>query len=275
MIRRREGSKFWLIAQHEHARLSGVLAAAVGGPRMATPSPEAVAGVTLHDCGWPLHDDSPTLSPTGQPLDVFESPRHVSLRVWLESARRAAKVGPYQGLLVSLHQLALSAISATQNATRQFDDAHLRHQFDLNKFQHAVIEHLEHLRPRVGLRTDRPLRLGLADGWTDDHEEVLKFDFKLLQAMDQLSLAVCCTKPPHRTTFAFYDRPGGETLQLNVVRPNPGVLLVSPWPFRESAVECDYAYRAIAAKTYDDEAAFRDEYAAASESRQRVVVRPA
>ena len=46
--------------------------------------------VSLHDCGWPLHDDRPTLNSQGQPLHVFETPVTLATQVWTASARRAA-----------------------------------------------------------------------------------------------------------------------------------------------------------------------------------------
>jgi hypothetical protein len=48
-------------------------------------------GIELHDCGWPLHDERPTLNEAGLPLDVFESPRAIALEVWQASAERAAE----------------------------------------------------------------------------------------------------------------------------------------------------------------------------------------
>ena len=74
MIRRHVADEFWLIAQHDHALLSGHLAEQIGGGEFERPAPRAIRGIALHDCGWPLHDDeAPTLNERGQPLDVFES----------------------------------------------------------------------------------------------------------------------------------------------------------------------------------------------------------
>src|SRR5689334_4373848 len=110
MIRRRVADEFWLFTQHDHALLAGVLAERLGNDTFASPDPReaVVRGVAMHDCGWPLHDDAPTLNRHGEPLDVFETPPQIGLRVWSEAARRAAGADPYAGLLVSLHSLSLS-----------------------------------------------------------------------------------------------------------------------------------------------------------------------
>src|SRR5436190_20287937 len=111
MIRRQVGDEFWLFAQHDHALLSGRLAEQFGNERFAVSAQResVIRGVSLHDSGWPLHDEQPTLNKEDQPLDVFESPPHVGLTVWAESSRRATAADPYAGLLVSLHGLSLSA----------------------------------------------------------------------------------------------------------------------------------------------------------------------
>src|SRR6476646_2312884 len=116
MIRRHVGDhQFWLIAQNDHALISGQLAGQLGNGDFSPPSsPSAVLGIGLHDCGWPVHDEQPTLNSKNLPLDVFETPRHVGLRVWGESTDRAAARDDYAGLLVSLHSLALSVFATEQ-----------------------------------------------------------------------------------------------------------------------------------------------------------------
>src|ERR1051325_1057408 len=116
MIRREEQGSFLLIAQHDHALISGQLAEQFGNARFAQPQPyrQVIKGVSLHDCGWALHDEQPTINPDGMPLDVFETPREIALKVWTASVDRVAAQDPYAGLLVSLHVLSLSVFATTQ-----------------------------------------------------------------------------------------------------------------------------------------------------------------
>src|SRR3954471_21700194 len=118
MIRRDVGDAFLLIAQHDHAHMAAQLAEVFGNEQFAEPDPfdQAVLGVALHDCGWPLHDDQPTLNAQGLPLDVFESPARIAIKVWTTSADRAAARDPYAGLLTSLHVLSLSVFATTQTS---------------------------------------------------------------------------------------------------------------------------------------------------------------
>src|SRR4051794_38556920 len=89
MIRHPRGNEWLLFTQHDHALLAGRLAEQFGAGEFARGSAETIQGVALHDCGWPLHDDRPTLNERGEPLHVFESPVWVGCMVWSASARRA------------------------------------------------------------------------------------------------------------------------------------------------------------------------------------------
>ena len=69
----------------------------------------------------------------------------------------------------------------------------MRARFENNKFQHRQIEIQEEVRGKLGMRTDIPLTLGLAGSGFDLREDQLHFDFRWLQALDQISLGICCT----------------------------------------------------------------------------------
>ena len=119
----------------------------------------------------------------------------VATRVWTESARLAAEADPYAGLLVSLHVLNLSSIAQRNDGTPH-ERAHDRQDlFLLNRFQQQEIERQEELRRALGMRTDLPLRLGLAKPGSGTDEDRLRFNFGLLRAMDAFSLDACCAEP--------------------------------------------------------------------------------
>src|SRR5687767_3900368 len=129
MIRKHVGEFFYLFRQDDHARLSGELAEHYGNKWFARPEPaaEVIAAVGLHDCGWPLHDDRPTLNKEGLPVDVFETPLAIALEVWREGVERVKTFSPYTQLMVSLHVLGLSGFAAGHARDRL-------EQFELNKF---------------------------------------------------------------------------------------------------------------------------------------------
>src|SRR5688572_5232713 len=261
MIRRQQGDDWLLITQHDHALLAGELAEHFGNDRFARPDPfdSTIKGVSLHDCGWPLHDDEgPTLNPRGEPLDVFEVPRAIALRVWQTSADRAAIQDPYAGLLTSLHVLSLSvfATSETEFEHEKFDMDDPQTRFGVTKFQHHEIERQEMLRSKLGLRTDRPVLHGMSKHGGQKPEDKLVFNKSLLQAMDLISLAACCTNPPAPHTKDVYRSPGGDAVKLALKR-NGNDVHVDPWPFDTDEIVLQIPASRLPAKPFEDEAAFR------------------
>jgi hypothetical protein len=201
------------------------------------------------------------------PLDVFESPRDVALEVWQASAQRAAPRDDYAALLVSLHVLALSVNASTPTPQKheKFDLSQAKTRFEVNRFQHNQIELQEHLRRKLTLATDVPLRHGLAEESTDPRELALHYHFRLLQAMDQISLALCCTQPPAEQIRPVLTRPGGKQVTMRVRRASPTELLVNPWPFDSERIEVSTKFRRLVEKRYDDLIVFRNLYSQATE----------
>jgi hypothetical protein len=269
MIRRRHGGRWLLITQADHAALSGRLAEHVGGSRFASLHPRTISGCRLHDAGWPSHDDSPTLNSQGLPLDVFETPRHIALPIWSASAERAIENDFYAGLLVSLHSLCLSAMP--EPAPTQFESSQMKERFETNKFQHKRIEEQENLRRRLEMRTDIPLTLGVAAQGVDAREDQLLFDFRWLQALDQISLAICCSEVPFEHAMV-YAKPGQSGLTLNFSRVGNDVR-VNLWPFDVAELSCSVVGRVVAEHRWDSQEEFREAYRAAPIEQIQMTVR--
>lgn len=275
MIRREVGDEYWLIAQNDHAILSGQLAEQFGGPGIQSPTQSAITGIAMHDAGWPLHDDAPTVNNDHIPIDVFESRREVALKVWTASADRAAAVDPYAGLLVSLHSLALSVFASTQTSFKheKVDMSDPRTRFDMNKFQHRQIELQEQLRQKLGMRTDLPLRNGLAEESDDPREKQLIFDFRLLQALDKISLGICCTKPPFAKIEPVHLTAGDRPIGLQLDRPDAHLLLLRPWCFRAQEIRLEVPYKPVAATRYESDVHLRTAYSAATRKTFSITLR--
>ncbi|CAN5683915.1 hypothetical protein BH09PLA1_BH09PLA1_24630 [soil metagenome] len=277
MIRRRVGNEFWLITQHDHALLSGELARRVGNKLFDPLSESAIRGISLHDCGWPVHDDQPTLNSKHHPIDVFESTPSIALKVWQAASDRAAEAGDdYAALLVSLHVLSLSVKSTTptreQHEHLDMKDAKTR--FEVNRFQHNQIELQERLREKLGLPLHVPMRHGLAEEPNTPAELALHFHFRILQAMDFISLALCCTNPPVEQIQNVMPRAGARPLTVHVKRGAPGILKVSPWMFQTEVESAAVPYRAVPARNYESEEEFREAYRGAREDQMQFDLRP-
>jgi hypothetical protein len=278
VIRRQDESDFLLITQHDHALIAGELAEQFGNEYFDRPQPleSAIRGVRLHDCGWPLHDDQPTRNRDGLPLDVFETPRDIALPVWTASVERAAQQDPYAGLLVSLHVLSLSVFATTQTTFEheKFDISDPADKFAVTKFQHREIERQEKLRMQLGLRTDRPTHHKHPQEVTQKKEDQLTFNFRMLQALDAISLAACCTKPPSAQTQDVMPQPGAAPMRLNLARRGKDVT-VDPWPFAPAQIELMIPVIRVANKQYASDDELRAAMASGSSEVLTCVVLPA
>jgi hypothetical protein len=276
MIRRDAGGDFLLITQPDHAALAGELAAHFGNARFFRPSPREslLTAVSLHDSGWTLHDNEPTLNVGGLPLDVFETPRQIALRVWAASAERAAAADPYAGLLVSLHSLSLSiyATSASVNKTEKFDVQKMHEQFAVNKFQHREIERQEQIRIALGFNMNVPLKHGLAEPHASPEDDRIRFDFRLLQAMDLVSLCLCCSKLPQGESNDVLKGPGTDPIKLRLRRRPDGVLHVDPWPFDVQRLELSTLAKRVPGRKYHSVEEFRSVYTQATTERIAMVI---
>jgi hypothetical protein len=266
MIRRVDGQSFLLIDQHDHALLAGEMAGKFGNESFAQPIPfdSTLKGISLHDSGWPLHDEAPTLNKDHLPIVVFESTPDIAVKVWTASADRASAEDPYAGLLTSLHVLSLSVFASTQTSFghEKFDLDEAPEKFAVAKFQHHEIERQGMLRTKLGLRTECPAHHGPGRETGQKKEDQLTFNFRLLQAMDTLSLAVCCTTPPAQETQDVYPAPGGAPLRLKLGRRGND-LMISPWPFADRLIELKIPARRVPGRAYVSEREFQDVFAAA------------
>jgi hypothetical protein len=259
MIRHPQGSDLLLFTQHEHALLSSRLAERIDGGVIAKPLTRTIDGISLHDCGWPIHDDDPTLNPQGHPLHVFETPVWLATRVWSASARQAASKDSYAGLLVSLHVLHLSTLFAQSHDPRDV--------FEINKFQHQQVELQEQLRSAVGLRIDQPLSHGLARPGTSPQEDALLFDYHLLRAMDQLSLALLCAEDLFPSLDGIDSRPGGSAISIRLQKLAPFHLRLDPWPFDAPRLTFSVPFRRITPHSFREIEEFRRTYATSPRER--------
>lgn len=279
MIRRTTGTDFWLITQQAHADAAAVLAGHFGHDRDGLYAPPADRdrfrqAVSLHDAGWePIDADLP-LNAAGLPLDVFDERRFdLSARIGLDSARRAAAVDPYAGLLTSLHFCRFSR-----------EPADSAEQFAMLEYQQDQAELQDELRQALGLSQDDPdftTDAGLAVDPADPREHGITADFRRLRACDMLSLCACRTDLPTKRIGPVPRSDAGRSLPIEVSRENwnptsdhAGDLVVHPWPFKVDAIELEMAYRPVPATSYPSPSALADALASSVPGTLRVTVRP-
>lgn len=263
VIRNDRGDHFLLFTQHDHAILAGELAGQIGNARFDGPDPRAstLVGVSMHDAGWPLHDDHPTLNAAGHPLHVMEISASVATEVWRASADRAEAADPYAGLLVSLHVFTLSSLAVLKNLSSADKDAARYDKFLMNQFQQNEIERQERLRPLFGLRNDLPRHIGLADPGEDREEDRLRFNFGWLRAMDGISLELCTGRKVFDRLPEVYPRIGPQGVELSMIHLEPDVARIDPWPFGSSELRLALPARRLPKTAFTSDEQFRQAYA--------------
>jgi hypothetical protein len=177
----------------------------------------------------------------------------------------ASQHGDYVGLLVSLHVLRLSDLAVRHAADPERRSRSPRDLFDLTQFQQREIARQGRLRPKLGLRLDVPLTLGLAAPGIGEADDRLRFDSKLLQAMDTVSLMLCCSELLFPTVEGVLLRPGGMPATLQMTRQGDGPLVVEPWPFKTEHLQFDVPCRRLKAQPYADQSEFQAAYATAAQ----------
>lgn len=260
MIRRnlpltRDDGEWLLVPQREHARVSGQLASAWGGPAAPpivcdadSPSgplraarEETLQAIRLHDEGWADWDAAPGVDPAhARPYAFTEMPTADAQRIWSASIERCREVGPLAGWIVAGHFMALQS---------KADDDFAQWRPWLEEQQAACDAWLAEW-------------LAQSAAYTEPLAQRAMF---LLQTFDWLSLWLCCRAP-----LAAADAEATEPLELRDAQwafgpyrfaplgDSPGAVHVSPWPFTEPLVRVEAAGLRAPAAAYDDSRSLLD-----------------
>ncbi len=240
-----DGGPLWLlIAQTEHARLAGELAARWRWPALSPPAPllgsplggsEFLEAVFRHDDGWQAWDTRPSVDPRrGCPLAFTEMPMDVSTALWTGSIEVAQRIGPLATLMVAGHFLALAE--------------HHDHWRRGNAAARAAGESfIGEARSRIGVAqlawlAERETAIGSTAAPQIAAREA---DAALawLQFFDALSLWLCCRAPASPESFALPSSGATHAAASVCFRPRASEAIeVGPWPFATPA----FSLRAMA-----------------------------
>ncbi len=254
MIVVRDAGALRVVLHAEHQRQAAAIARAWGNEAFRPPPAAAVAAIACHDSGWAPWDERPRLNPrTGQPLQFLELADDLP-RLHRRGVAGAARLGPEVGLLVSLHACGVLADRFG------WDDARAgaltaRRVRDLRGFATELRFRAGRTRFRAEQRLLRR-RLRARGGDLGAVEQWRAYD--LLQAWDQLSLALLADAPVERTIGPAPPRAGRapNVPALRMRRRGAREATVTPWPFAQRRVELAVRCRFVPDRPYRDGAAF-------------------
>jgi hypothetical protein len=250
-----------LTFQHDHANLSGRIAAAWRAEHIAHRERlgEILEAVGGHDSGWQEADRQGFLDEaTGRPASFLELPYQSYPPLWTESIQWAARRGPLAGYLVARHFASLSTPRGTTQAEPEGEAA-------LGAFRASTEETLASLAGEIPPPS--------ASGPYPLAENPLDNDFRFLQLNDLLSLVVCGGHAePELLDYLRTAHLGGEPIKAEL--PEPHILLLAPWVFEPERFEDAVPIHIIPDRAYPDGASLAEAIAAAEAARQPVRIEP-
>jgi hypothetical protein len=200
-------ASYWVVAQPDHAALSGALAANFSSHHFPALEEAVVRAIGVHDSGWGIFESEATCTPelteTGKPRSFIEiAPPRFTL-AWTGSIDRAEEVAPMGGIIVSRHFCWLAEGRLVMHTDTEPDAALIRH----------FLEQEERRQQRLARLDPR-------------HDQVERF-VSVLQFCDLLSLYLCCGADDDvEFPQAFNSRP----VRL---RREQGACVLNPSPFAQ------------------------------------------
>ena len=269
MLRRESETGWWLIRHPDHAELAGAFAAAWGNAMFRRPEPRrrVLYGIARHDDGWAERDAHPVATRQGKPsafsvelVGKYAAFEEIDIAEYLAVRERAVRViaesDCYAGLLIALHTYSLLTEHADRTTIApeglMLLDAFLERQ---RAFQ-------DELRERI--QADSSIAPPLKN------EQTITEHFRLLQACDNLSLLACVDYPNAAHLLHPLPRNGGGSAEVRVKPLGSRHFQLTPWPFAEAEVRCQFPARHVEGKAFAGSAALQAAYASAPE--QQLVV---
>ncbi len=271
MIRIESENGWWLITHPDHARLAGQFAERWGNALFARPEPRAsvLHGIHVHDNGWATRDAQPTITRAGKPaafsnelVGRYSAFEEIDLADYLAVRERAVlqveQEDPYAALLVSLHTYNL-----------------LTERADRSTIAPAQLPLLDAFLDRQRTRQQRLFaELQSSATYPSDTtlEDAVQANFRLLQAVDNLSL-LSCVAYSNRATLLHPLAGTDRTTRTVAVEPTgERAFRLTPYPFDQDRLTFTFPARHVEGKLFPSPQHLTQAYTAAAEQPLLVTV---
>ena len=235
-----------LIAQTDHAKVSGICAAHWGNEMFSRPQPyEAVVRAAMfHDSGWYDYEASPSIAPdTGKPFNFIQVPWGKPQRHAFEWAIEwMTRIDPYSGLLLSKHRTGLQRGRYDKVAHPKFFNT-----------QNLPEDNENFLARNEDAQAVQLRNYDKSEFWTN---------YQLLQAFDLISLFLCNKDviddyiEPVPTSYG--ERTAPVRLTLKSIGQNR--VEIDPFPFDANELRVQLIRRRIRQGKFADPSEFREAY---------------
>ncbi len=249
MLRRETETGWWLVRHPDHAQLAGAFAERWGNDLFPRPEPRehVLRGIAHHDDGWAARDAFPQITRQGKPsafsvelvgkyaaFEEIDLPDYLAVRD--RAVRMIAAEDAYAAVLISMHTYSLLHDHADRSTIRPDElpllDRFLEQQKDL---QHALLGQVV-----------ADSRLAPADRSDDtilDH-------FRLLQAMDNLSLLTCVDFQKPASLLHELPTRDGKRKSVEVRSAGTRHFILDPYPFAEPILTFRFPARHVQGKLF-------------------------
>ena len=243
MLRLETETGWWLVTHVDHAHLAGAFADKWGNELFPPPDPRerVLRGIHAHDDGWAARDQKPQITRQGKPsafsvelVGKYSAFEEIDLADYLAVRERAvrmvAEADAYAALLVSMHTYNLLTARADRS-TIQPQQLPL-----LDAFLTRQVEFQQQLQDRLATE-------GTSTARVEDH-------FRLLQAMDNLSLLSCVDFQKSASLLHSLSlRDGGES-PVEVQSLGQRHFQLTPYPFVASPLVFELPARHVDGKLF-------------------------
>jgi hypothetical protein len=262
MLRLETETGYWLVRHPDHAQLAGMFAEHWGNEKFLSPEPRArvLKGISRHDDGWIARDAAPQITRQGRPsaysvelVGKYSAFEEIDLADYLAVRDRAVRLiateDPYAAVLISLHTYNLLTAHADRS-TMAAKDLPLLDEFlvQQKQLQRMLLDQIE---ADTSIPTDQR------------SEEAVLEHFKLLQAMDNLSLITCVDfRRPSDLLHALPMKDGGRT-EIKVRAVGERHFVLDPYPFAKESLSFQFPARHVKGKEFSSAQEFQTAFAAA------------
>jgi hypothetical protein len=249
IVRKEPDGSLILIAQTNHAELSGFFAANWGNEMFARPRPHqsVVRAAIYHDAGWYKYEAQPfyDVATKSTPNFVQVPPDPIQLEAYQWAIDWVSDIDPYAGLLVNRHRTGLWAeryhtVSNPPPPPRR----------PLSGLVTKFMAHNEATQQQALQSLDRT---------------EFAINYHMLQVWDLLSLYLCGGKREAQTFEPVptgYDGSAEQGIRLTVTPIDGDRLSIAPYPLDVRPFRVCYAYKHVLGD-FPSEAAFLEAYYAA------------
>lgn len=217
----------FIIAQLDHARMSGELVLAFGNAQFARPEPNALLHyvVAHHDEGWAEVDRAQVCDPrTRLPYHLTQTPLTEIVMTGPRSPDFNEQHHAYCGLLSSMHTYGLYHGRYGLSDKIFVDNIPAEHKATVTQMLNGEVERQARLKAQLAADPT-------SAAWVTD--QLLFTNYKLLQFFDTLSLYFHMTHEAARAESKFLHVPlsASEDATLTIRPVSYGTYALAPWPF--------------------------------------------